>query len=139
MDAQNIVTDAGKWTGFFNQLTESGAATALIFGMLLGLGFALFVKIPAHRKIEDDQMAGWSCYAACVLGSFVACWLLWPDGPWRPRLAFSLSIAFITPVLWEVLAKIVGLLRPEWRKSLSLRRFAIEAPPEPENESGDSK
>jgi urea transporter len=130
MQQQTIAESTSMWTGIFNTLTESGASTALIFGMLLGLGFALFVKIPVHRKVEDDLMAGWWCYTACIVGGFVALHLLWPPIPWRPRLAFCLSIAFATPLLWFLLGKLIGLVRPAWEKSLALHRFSIEAPPE---------
>jgi urea transporter len=129
-EQQTIATDVSTWTGIFNGLTESGASTALIFGMLLGLGFALFVKIPVHRKIEDDLMAGWWCYTACVFGAFTALWLLWPPILWRPKLAFCLSIAFATPGLWYLLGKIIGLVRPAWEKSLALHRFSIDTPPD---------
>jgi hypothetical protein len=110
----------------FNQLTQSGAATALVFAMLLGLGVALAAKVPAHELIERDILANWTCYMTCILGAFIACWLLWPEAPWRPRLAFSLSIAFITPVLWAFIVKIIGLIRPQWARALSLHRINFD-------------
>lgn len=114
----------------FNQLTQAGAATALIFAAILGLGLALAAKVPAHRLIEDDQMASWVVYMTCILGGFLACWLLWPPGPWRPRLAFSLSIGFGVPVVWGMLVLVVKFIRPEWGKALSMSKFSFDAAPD---------
>jgi hypothetical protein len=114
----------------FNQLTQSGAATALIFALVLGLGVAMFAKVPAHELIEKDRIANWVVYSTCILGAFIACWLLWPEGPWRWRLALSLSIAFGTPLMWIVIVAIVGLIRPQWAKALSLHRINFVDEPE---------
>jgi hypothetical protein len=116
-----------------NQLTQSGAATALIFAFVLGLGLAMAAKVPAHELIERDRIANWVVYMTCIAGAFVACWLLWPEGPWRWRLGLSLSIAFASPLVWIVIVALVGLIRPTWAKALSLHRinFVDEEPQEP--------
>lgn len=115
----------------FNQLTQAGAATALIFALVLGLGVAMAAKVPAHEFIERDRMANWVVYMTCIIGAFFACWWLWPDGPWRPRLAFSLSIAFATPLSWVLIVSILGLIRPQWKQALSLHRINFEDPDAP--------
>jgi hypothetical protein len=127
------VTNVTQGLDLFNQLTQAGAATALIFALVLGLGLAMAAKVPAHELIERDRIANWVVYMTCILGAFLACWLLWPAGPWRPKLAFSLSIAFATPLLWVVIVAIVKLVNPKWAQALSLHRvdFAVEDEPAP--------
>jgi hypothetical protein len=110
----------------FNQLTQSGAATALIFGLVLGLGLSMAAKVPAHELIERDRIANWAVYMTCILGAFLACWLLWPPAPWRARLAFSMSIACATPLIWLLIVGILGLIRPQWKQALSLHRISFE-------------
>lgn len=121
----------------FNQLTQSGAATALIFALVLGLGLSIAAKVPAHVLIERDSLANWVVYMTCILGAFLACWWLWPPGEWRPRLAFSLSVAFITPLIWVTFVGIVGLIRPQWKQALSLHRITFDdVTPEPPKDLG---
>jgi hypothetical protein len=129
MDPQQVT----QGLDLFNQLTQSGAGTALVFAMVLGLGFAMFVRVPAHLCIERDLLANWVCYVACIVGAFVACWWLWPEAPWRPKAAFSLSVAFATPLAWVVIVAIVKLINPKWAQALSLHRISFESPPECRN------
>jgi hypothetical protein len=117
-----------------NQLTQAGAATALLFALVLGLGFAMAAKVPAHEFIQRDKIANWTVYMVCILGGFLACWLLWPETmasgvavPWRAKLAFSLSIAFGTPLIWIVIVALLGLIRPTWARALSLHRINFES------------
>lgn len=123
MNEQETITQG---LDLFNQLTQSGASTALIFALVLGLGLSMAAKVPAHELIERDSLANWVVYMTCIVGAFLACWLLWPEGPWRPRLAFSLSIAFFTPLLWILIVGLVGLIRPQWKQALSLHRINFE-------------
>lgn len=112
--------------GIFNLLTQSGPATALIFALVLGLGLAMAAKVPANILIEHDVLANWAVYMTCIVGAFIACWLLWPLGPWRERLAFSLSIAFGAPLIWFVIVGVVGVIRPQWKQALSLHRINLK-------------
>jgi hypothetical protein len=140
MQTNQTIEQVTQGIDFFNQITQSGAATALIFALVLGLGLALAAKVPAHALIERDSVATWAVYMTCILGAFVACWLLWPPGPWRPRLAFSLSIAFATPVAWGLLVFVVKLIRPEWGKALALSKFSFEeVPDQSAKPQGESK
>lgn len=135
MNTEQTAQQVRESIDIFNQLTQSGAATALIFAAILGLGVALAVRVPAHELIERDRIANWVVWMSFIVGGFIACWLLWPDDPWtvKQRLAFSLSIGFGTPAIWWLVGKIVSWMRPEWGKAISLNKitFDEEPPKEP--------
>lgn len=129
MSTEQTALQVREGIDIFNLLTQSGAATALIFAAILGLGLALAVRVPAHELIERDRLANWAVWMSFILGGFVACWLLWPEAPWRPRLAFSLSIGFGTPAIWWVIGKGIAFIRPEWGKAISLNRITFDEEP----------
>lgn len=130
------ITQAQQGFDFFNQLTQQGASTALIVALILGLGLAMAMKVPAHELIERDRIANWVVYMTCILGALIACLLLWPQGNWRHTVAWSLGIAFATPLLWIGVVALIGVFRPQWAQALSLHRInfdeplADEAPPQ---------
>jgi hypothetical protein len=120
------ITQARQGFDFFNQLTQQGASTALIVAMILSLGFSMAMKVTLHVFSVRDLVANWAVYMTCIFGGLLASLLLWPPGNWRHTIAWSLGIAFATPLLWMLIVALVGLFRPQWARALSLHRINFD-------------
>ncbi len=130
METLDKATTFATW---FKEFIQHAELMSIVLALVCSWGFALWARFPFRQKLATAWVA-WALWTVEIVVAGFICGILWPAPEANWKLAWALTVGVSSPLMFVMLAWVVGWKWPPLKPYLFL---GAVTPPELTPDTGD--